>query len=665
VLETNGRVPRTERGVTERGPGGFALLRVLVVATIVLGANYVAWRWMFSLNWYAWWIAIPLVIAETYSLIDVALFGMTMWRARTRPRPPAPEDGLTVDVFITTYNEPIELVAETARAARDIRYPHSTWILDDGARDDMREAAAQLGVGYISRGDEWKGRPLHAKAGNLNNALLTTEGEFLLILDADQVPRPEILDAALGYFADPKVALVQTPQEFGNVATGDPLGSQAPLFYGPIQQGKDGWNAAFFCGSNALLRREALMQLGLTQYVREVERAVLVALRGANRVIARARRSTDPDDVMVNAALDEIALAVDTARAGVKQGLPIARVTYDLQHQIDAVSHAMVSFDLHLLEMDLAAIRELDAAAGEPLDTLLDVDATVETLAMRQLSPLGALESVQALLRTIDVDRSDEAVPLMPLATISVTEDMATSMRLHGLGWKTVYHHELLAVGLAPEDLGTMLKQRLRWAQGTMQVLLRENPLVQRGMSIAQRLMYFSTMWSYLSGFAAVVYFTAPIVFLCFGVLPVDSTAEEFFLRFVPFMVVNQLLFLVSSRGVSTWRGQQYSLALFPIWIRAVTSAVANVWFGRPLGFVVTSKTRQEGNQWGLVRIQLVLAVVLLLSTVIGVTRLVLGIGEPIGTFVNVAWVVFDLVVLSVLIPAARFRGFESKEVSA
>ena len=72
----------------------------------------------------------------------------------------------------------------------------------------------------------------------------------------------------------------------------------------------------------------------------------------------------------------------------------------------------------------------------------------------------------------------------MPMATISVTEDMATAMRLHGLGWRSVYHHEILARGLAPEDLGTMLQQRLRWAQGTLQVLLRENPLMQRGLSV-------------------------------------------------------------------------------------------------------------------------------------------------------------------------------------
>ena len=124
----------------------------------------------------------------------------------------------------------------------------------------------------MTRSAEWHGLPRHAKAGNLNNALMQTEGEYLLILDADQIPEPDILDKTLGYFHDREVALVQTPQYFSNVPADDPLGSQAPLFYGPIQQGKDGWNAAFFCGSNAILRREALMQLGLSGYVKETEK---------------------------------------------------------------------------------------------------------------------------------------------------------------------------------------------------------------------------------------------------------------------------------------------------------------------------------------------------------------------------------------------------------
>jgi cellulose synthase (UDP-forming) len=272
---------------------------------------------------------------------------------------------------------------------------------------------------------------------------------------------------------------------------------------------------------------------------------------------------------------------------------------------------------------------------------------------------LGALESVRALVRAVDVDRGDEAQAVMPMATISVTEDMATAMRLHSHGWHTVYHNESLADGLAPEDLGTMITQRLRWGQGTMQVMLRENPLFKRGLTPGQRLMYFATMWSYLSGFAAIIYIAAPVIYLCFGVLPVQAFSVEFFARFIPFIVLNQVLFLVIARGHRTWRGQQYSLALFPVWIKAFTTAFNNVVFGRPLGFAVTPKTKQEWSpQWRLIRPQLIAMGVLVVAGVIGLVRLFTGQAQLVGTTVNVMWVVFDLVLLSVVIRAALYRGF-------
>lgn len=608
------------------------LVRTCVVTTLALGVNYIIWRWFYTLNWHAWWIAVPLVCAETYNFIDVFFFGFTVWRAEAKHVIRLPADGLTVDVFITTYNEPIDLVVATAKAAQKIRYPHRTWILDDGARHEMRIAAEGLGVGYIQRGPNWANLPLHAKAGNLNNALMSTDGEFLLILDADQVPYLEILDHTLSYFEDPKVALVQTPQWFGNVSTYDPLGSQPPPFYGPIQQGKNAWNATFFCGSNAILRREALMQLGLKRYVKEIEVAVEAALRSADRILMRTQRSTAADIPEVQNALKRVGRAVADARVAIGHGETISAATYALQQRITEVSQEMVKSDLHLMNQDLAAIREF--------------------------SPLGALEAVSNLLRSLDVDRADQGQPLMPLATVSVTEDMATSMRLHASGWKSVYHHEILAIGLAPEDLSSMLKQRLRWAQGTIQVMLRENPLVQRGLTLAQKLMYFATMWNYLSGFAAIVYFVAPVVYLCFGILPVKSISPTYFYHFIPFMIANQLLFFIVSKGISTWRGQQYSLVLFPIWLKAVTGAFMNVYFNRPLGFVVTPKTRQErGNEWRLIKYQIIVAVVLLIAAGIGITRLVHGMSEPIGTFVNVSWVIWDLGLLSILFHAVRFRG--------
>jgi cellulose synthase (UDP-forming) len=239
---------------------------------------------------------------------------------------------------------------------------------------------------------------------------------------------------------------------------------------------------------------------------------------------------------------------------------------------------------------------------------------------------------------------------------------MATCMRLHTLGWKSVYHHEILAHGLAPEDLGTMLQQRLRWAQGTLQVLLKENPLVQRGLSVGQRLMYFATMWSYLAGFAAVVFMAAPVTYLCFGVRPVHSYGLTFISLFIPYVVANQVLFFVVGYGVKTWRGHQYSLALFPLWIRACVTAAANVYFGRPLGFVVTPKTRQvrTGFPWRLVWPQVVAAAVLVVACVIGVVRLWLHAEtSTVGTAVNVAWVAYDLLVMSIIYRAALYRAPE------
>lgn len=638
-------------------------IRLLVVLTLILGVNYVAWRWLESLNWTAWWIAVPLVLAETYSLIDVGLFGMTVWRLKQRPAAPPPPPGATVDVFITTYNEPLDLVMTTALAAQQIRHPHTTWILDDGARPKLRDLAAGHGLGYLTRTEDWADRPRHAKAGNLNNALMMTQGEFLLILDADQIPQPDILDKTLGYFNNRRVALVQTPQYFSNVPDDDPLGSQAPLFYGPIQQGKDGWNAAFFCGSNALLRREALMQLGLAGYVKEVDRGVRRALAASRSALRKARRSEEARDPLVARLLDEVEEATAGAREQLKAGASLSELTYKVQKKVDGAVQTLVAENFSTLEADLAEIAAMELAPGEGLAAPDELDGAVKRMSKRDWSPLGALESVQTVLDAVSVDRADEAQPVMPLATISVTEDMATAMRMHAMGWESVYHHEILAYGLAPEDLKTMLTQRLRWAQGTIQVMLRENPLVQRGLKAGQRLMYFATMWSYLSGFAAVVYIAAPIIYLTLGILPVNSLSTDFFIRFIPFMIVNQLLFAVIGRGVSTWRGQQYSLALFPTWIKACTTAARNVWFGRPLGFAVTPKARQSGGpSWSLIRPQLVVMVLLSAALIASVVRLAAGLSEPIGTLVNVAWVVFDLVVLGVLIKAVKYEGFVPPE---
>ena len=234
-------------------------------------------------------------------------------------------------------------------------------------------------------------------------------------------------------------------------------------------------------------------------------------------------------------------------------------------------------------------------------------------------------------------------------------------MRLHAAGWRSAYHDEVLAAGTAPQDLRSAVSQRLRWAQGTVQVFLRENPLRVPGLSGGQRMMYLSTMLSYFSGFAAVVYMLAPVLYIFAYVLPVRSFSTDFLLHLLPYLVLNWLLLLFIGWGRKTWRGQQYALAFFPVWIRAVLSAAGNVYFHRPLGFVVTPKTRQAGGvPLRLVWPQLLAFTALGIAAVYGITGLAIGgRDDELAVLINSAWIAYNLVLLSVIFPAAFYREEE------
>jgi cellulose synthase (UDP-forming) len=179
--------------------------------------------------------------------------------------------------------------------------------------------------------------------------------------------------------------------------------------------------------------------------------------------------------------------------------------------------------------------------------------------------------------------------------------------------------------------------------------------------------MYTATIWSYLSGFAAVAYLAAPVVYLSAGILPVRALSGAFFIRLLPFLAVNQLMFAIVGRGIKTWRGQQYSLALFPIWIKAVTSAFGNVYLGRSLAFAVTPKARQESRRppWRLVKYQLAAAALLAAAMAAGLARAATGRAPVLPVAISLVWSAFDLLLLSVIIRAARYRGYQPAKDNA
>lgn len=258
----------------------------LVAIYVACGLVYMIWR-IGTMNAAVPWLSIPLYAAEVYGYLSGLLFVLMTYRLSVREsQPPAP--GLKVDVFVPTYNESVDLLRRTLLAARRMDYPHETWLLDDGRRDSMRRLAEELGCRYLGRDNN-----AHAKAGNLNNALQFSSGDFIAIFDADHAPRKDFLVKTLGFFRDAGVAFVQTPQDFFNIDSfNHRLGKkrvwdEQALFFKIIQRGKDALNAAFFCGSCAVIRRSAVQEIGgfATETVTEdVHTAIKLHKRGYRSV---------------------------------------------------------------------------------------------------------------------------------------------------------------------------------------------------------------------------------------------------------------------------------------------------------------------------------------------------------------------------------------------
>ncbi len=236
-----------------------SLLRLLTVVALCWSTAYLAWR----IGW-SWHRSEPLLwacllLAECYGLWNLAALAWLTWDVTPGLRPPA-SSGRSVDVYICTYDEPAAMLEATLAGCALINGPHTTWLLDDGARPEIAELAYQWGARYLTRPDK-----LNAKAGNINHALPLTEGELVLVLDADHVPLPDALETMAGYFEDPEVALVQTPHDFSNHDSIQHYGlgrHEQSVFFSAICVGKDRHNAAFWCGSCALIRREALLSVG-------------------------------------------------------------------------------------------------------------------------------------------------------------------------------------------------------------------------------------------------------------------------------------------------------------------------------------------------------------------------------------------------------------------
>ncbi|NYE21761.1 UDP-forming cellulose synthase catalytic subunit [Pigmentiphaga litoralis] len=247
---------------------------IMIVLSVSASMRYMYWRVTDTLGFETLvdtFFGFGLLAAEMYALIVLLLgYFQTAWPLQRKPiaMSTPPEEWPEVDVFIPTYNEPLDVVKQTVFTAMGLDWPTEklkVYVLDDGRRPEFRAFCEDVGIGYVTRDNN-----RHAKAGNINEALKVTSAEYVAIFDCDHVPTRSFMQICMGWFLkDPKLAMLQTPHFFfspdpfeKNLDTFRHIPNEGELFYGLVQDGNDLWNATFFCGSCALIRRKPLEEVG-------------------------------------------------------------------------------------------------------------------------------------------------------------------------------------------------------------------------------------------------------------------------------------------------------------------------------------------------------------------------------------------------------------------
>lgn len=486
--------------------------RIALVICIFLYTRYMLWRGAYTLNLddgLALGISTVLLLAETYGFVQFLFFSYQAWSPSDRRSPPI-ESYPSVDIMITVVDEPLYILKRTLIGCLAQDYPPDlleVYVLDDGQRPEARALAAELEVSYLSRTDR-----RDAKAGNLNNGLKHSSGELIAVFDVDHVPSPNFLKKTVGFFADEKVAIVQTAQAFYNkdifqrsVGPSRNLHNEQALFFRTLMAGRDRHNSAFFAGSSGVLRRTALEGIGGFQ-------------------------------------------------------------------------------------------------------------------------------------------------------TQTITEDLHTSLLLHANGHRSCYLNEVLASGLMPDTFEGHTRQRARWAMGTAQVLVRENPLFMRGLTWPQRLDYFGSIHYFFFGLPRIIFLIAPLSWLVFSIPALRADAEGLITFFFSAYLGSVLATHMISRNTRNafWSDVHEAVVCFAVtWATVVGLLSAN----RPRKFEVTPKGGRSETRSFASASAVGWHVVILGFLLFGISnglREWFGPNSTPGLSISLWWASFNVILLSAAIIPAR-----------
>lgn len=248
--------------------------KALVTVTIVFSVIYMVWRIFFTLPFQYGTVpavcGVILLAVEIMGFFEMVVhFSQLSSHKMPRRGRADPADYPDVDVFISTYNEPVELLYKTVNGCQHMDYPDKSkihiYLCDDGRREMMRKLAHHMGVYYLMR-DTHK----DAKAGNLNFALSQSHSPYIVTFDADMIPRHDFLTANIPYFlGEETIGFLQIPQTFYNpdlfqynLYSEGRFPNEQDYFYRNVQIMRNASNTVIYGGTNTIISRQALDDIG-------------------------------------------------------------------------------------------------------------------------------------------------------------------------------------------------------------------------------------------------------------------------------------------------------------------------------------------------------------------------------------------------------------------
>jgi cellulose synthase (UDP-forming) len=240
------------------------------------------------------------------------------------------------------------------------------------------------------------------------------------------------------------------------------------------------------------------------------------------------------------------------------------------------------------------------------------------------------------------------------------SEDIYTSIMLHAdkeNKWESIQHPDIECKMLSTQDLDSWIKQHQRYAEGSLDIAFKDNPLFMKGLSLGQRVCYFNTIWSYFAPIWLLIFLLSPVVFFFTLALPVKAYSFDFFKYFLPFQIMNTITMALGCWGIATKRGDQYYISGFWYMLMALVSVI----MGKKVKFNVTSKDLNFNKS-----IQHIIPHIVIISlTLLGICYniLVLYVGQhptPSGFASNCFWSIFNIIALSIMIRASFWKNIET-----